>query len=175
MLMTYVSILRVWLGSLLCTPTVCVHTLGRRKTQTPITKRDNNRDNWKQRRGSHTTENTQSHPPLFSDWQTMTDWLTNRFSRGLDKRFYCRRTVSAADIQAAHSSTHRVHCYLCQINMLAGEKEECGRKWRNRGREMCKRNFIIQYVPTVTHTRAVEEVANGQQCGQDVAECLVLL
>ena len=43
-----------------------------------------------------------------------------RFSGGLDKRFYCRRTVSGAESQAAHSSTHRVHCYPCQINMLAG-------------------------------------------------------
>lgn len=52
-----------------------------------------------------------------------------RFSGGLDKRFYCRRTVSGAESQAAHSSTHRVHCYPCQINMLAGGDGVGGGAW----------------------------------------------
>lgn len=55
------------------------------------------------------------------------------------------------------------------------EMEEVSERHRARESGKKQRNLNAIYVLRVTHVGVVEEIADGQQCGQDVAECPVFL
>lgn len=145
MLMTYVSFLHFCLtypgGPLIRIPThICMHTIHEAaEIQKPPSQNET------RTKGIGNTDGTARHTSRKHN--PFSFFLLRKRGTVVQQRswqaFLLKRdSICCRQAGSTFFYTQRVHCYPCQINMLAGEEEECGRKWRHTGRESGrKRNF----------------------------------